>query len=196
MITERLRSETRPHHDAMEKVGFSNKIMDGSLNFEEYKILIRNNYIMNSIMEKAVSALPEFVNLEGLNFESRKKNALLEADLKVLGLDKDSLDALDYSLSFDNLHQALGAFYVMEGSTLGGSVISRHLAKNENLSSVNEFNFYGCYGDMVGPNWKAFQQVLIDNADTTERESIMVQAACDTFDYFRGIFEDSLAERV
>ncbi len=194
MITDRLKTETRPYHDNMERVGFSDKIMNGSLNLEEYKLLIRNNYIMNSIIEKAVSALPEFVNLKELNFEGRKKNHLLERDLDVLGLNKAELDALDYSMSFDNLSQALGAFYVMEGSTLGGSVISRHLAKNPNLASVPEYNFYGCYGDMVGPNWKMFQGVLISHADSTEKEDQMVQAACDTFDYFRGIFEDSLSK--
>jgi len=52
MITDRLRGETRPQHEAMEKVGFSDKIMSGQLSLEDYKILIRNNYIMNQIIEK------------------------------------------------------------------------------------------------------------------------------------------------
>lgn len=192
MITERLRSETRPHHEAMEKVAFSDKIMSGQLNLAEYKTLIRNNYIMNAIIEEAVSAMPEFVNLPGLNFEGRRKSAVLEKDLQLLGLDKNEIDTHSYSLSFNNIYEALGAFYVMEGSTLGGSVISRQLAKNETLQSVGEFNFYGCYGDMVGPNWKAFQQVLISTVDTQEKEDQAVASAGRTFDYFRGIFEDSL----
>ena len=182
MITERLRSETRPHHEAMERVAFSDKIMSGQLNLDEYKLLIRNNYIMNSLIENAAAKMPELVNLPGLNFEGRKKSALLEKDLQVLGLDKNEIDGHTYKMSFNNLHEALGAYYVMEGSTLGGSVISRHLAKNENLQQVGEFNFYGCYGDMVGPNWKAFQQVLVSTVDTPEKEDQAVAGAANTFD--------------
>ena len=191
MITERLKTETRPHHDAMERVGFSDKIMSGQLNLEEYKLLVRNNYIMNSLIENAVSQMEEFVNLPGLDFESRKKSDLLEKDLEVLGLNKAEIDSHDYSMDFKNLHEALGAYYVMEGSTLGGSVISRQLAKNENLKDVGEFHFYGCYGDMVGPRWKAFQQVLIEQANSPEAEEAMVKSAGATFDYFRRIFEES-----
>ncbi len=195
MITERLRSETRPHHDQMEAVGFSDKIMSGQLSLEEYKTLIRNNYIMNGLIEKAAESLEGFTSLEGLDYENRKKSALLEKDLKVLSIDQAELDKHAYTMEFTSIPQALGSYYVMEGSTLGGSVISRHLAKNENLSDVKEFNFYGCYADQVGPMWKAFQAVLIREADSKEKEDAMVQAASDTFDYFRGIFEDSLAEK-
>ncbi|MDX5321914.1 MAG: biliverdin-producing heme oxygenase, partial [Bacteroidota bacterium] len=165
MITERLKTETRPQHDAMERVGFSDKIMSGRLSLEEYKLLIRNNYIMNQIMERGVESVEGFTSIPGLNYESRKKGALLEKDLQVLGLNQAEIDQHNYAFQFNSLHEALGAFYVMEGSTLGGSVISRQLAKTESLQSVPEFNFYGCYGDMVGPNWKAFQGVLIEQAN-------------------------------
>jgi len=188
MITDRLRGETRPQHEAMEKVGFSDKIMSGQLSLEEYKILIRNNYIMN---QKGVEEVDGFTAIPGLNYENRKKGALLEKDLEVLGLDKAEIDAHNYAFNFSSLHEALGAFYVMEGSTLGGSVISRQLAKTESLSSVSEFNFYGCYGDMVGPNWKAFQAVLLEQGSDTEKEDQMVAGAAKAFDYFRVIFEES-----
>jgi len=191
MITDRLRGETRPQHEAMEKVGFSDKIMSGQLSLDDYKILIRNNYIMNQIMERGVEAVEGFTAIPGLNYESRKKGALLEKDLEVLGLNKAEIDANNYAFNFNNLHEALGAFYVMEGSTLGGSVISRQLAKTDSLSSVSEFNFYGCYGDMVGPNWKAFQSVLLEQASDATKEDQMVAGAAKAFDYFRVIFEES-----
>lgn len=193
MITERLRSETRPQHEAMEAVGFSDKIMSGRLSLEEYKILIRNNYIMNSILEAGVEAVPGFTAIAGLNYEDRKKGSLLEKDLVLLGLDKEEIDQHNYAFSFSSLHEALGAYYVMEGSTLGGTVIGRQLAKTPSLESITEFNFYGCYGDQVGPNWKAFQAVLLEQASSTEAEDQMVAGAAKAFDYFRGIFEDSQA---
>lgn len=194
MITDRLKTETRPQHDAMERVGFSDKIMSGRLSLDDYKLLIRNNYIMNQIMERGVEAVDGFTSIPGLNYEGRKKGNLLEKDLEVLGLNKAEIDAHNYAFQFDSLQEALGAFYVMEGSTLGGSVISRQLAKTESLKDVSEFNFYGCYGDMVGPNWKMFQGVLIEQANSPEAEDKMVAGAAKAFDYFRQIFEESKAQ--
>jgi hypothetical protein len=43
-------------------------------------------------------------------------------------------------LSFENEHEALGAMYVIEGSTLGGNVIAKQLSKTEGFDDVT-FNF-------------------------------------------------------
>jgi heme oxygenase len=195
MITERLKTETRPHHDAIEKVSFSDKIMSGQLTYEEYKILIINNYILNSLLEKELSGLPSFTGLPGLDWEKRKKTELLKKDLEVLGLNADEIDRHGYSYLLADELDALGSFYVLEGSTLGGAVISRFLRKNENLKDVPEFHFYGCYGDQVGPNWKNFQQVLVATASDTEKEDRIVASACKTFDFFTTLFQNSLAEK-
>lgn len=191
MITERLRSETRPQHDAMEQVGYSDKIMSGRLSLAEYKLLIRNNYLMNAITEQAMEAYPELTGHPALEYEARKKGALLEQDLLLLGLNKAEIDQHSYRLPVSNALEALGAYYVMEGSTLGGAVISRQLAKTESLQGVGQFHFYGCYGDQVGPRWKAFQAVLLSLATDAAAEDQIIAGANKAFDYFRQIFLDS-----
>ena len=67
--------------------------------------------------------------------------------------------AASHSLEFDNEHEALGAMYVIEGSTLGGNVIAKQLSKIEGFEEVT-FNFFGCYQENTGPMWKNFKEVL------------------------------------
>jgi heme oxygenase len=45
-----------------------------------------------------------------------------------------------HHLEFENEHEALGAMYVIEGSTLGGNVIAKQLSKTEGFDEVT-FNF-------------------------------------------------------
>ncbi len=195
MILERLKSETRPQHDKIEEVGFSDKIMSGQLTLEEYKLLVINNYRMHKLVEGALEQMPEIKDLEGLDFDSRKKTALLAEDLRSVGLNPDDYNTDDINLDLSNFHKAMGTYYVLEGSTLGGSVISRKLATNENLANagLKEFKFYGCYGDMVGPKWKAFQQVLVNVAADEAAEDKMVQGAAATFSAMTDMFVASRA---
>lgn len=190
MILERLKTETRPHHDRIEEVGFSDKIMSGQLTLDEYKQLVINNYRIHKLVEGAMEQMPEVKNLEGLDFESRKKTALLAKDLESLGLNPADYTTEGIALDLTDFHHAMGTYYVLEGSTLGGSVIARQLAKNENIAKegVAEFNFYGCYGDMVGPRWKAFQQVLLNVATDDAAEDKMVAGAGATFDAMTAMF--------
>lgn len=190
MILERLKTETRPHHDRIEKVGFSDKIMSGQLTLDEYKILIINNYRIHKLVEGVLETKPEVTSLEGLDFESRRKTALLEKDLLLLGLNPADYTTDDIHLDVNDFYGSMGVYYVLEGSTLGGSVISRQLAKNTNLTDagIAEFNFYGCYGDMVGPRWKAFQQVLLNVGTDTDKEDKMVAGAAATFDAMTEMF--------
>jgi heme oxygenase len=190
MITERLKSETRPQHEALETVAFSKKIMDGSLSLAEYKVLLSHNYIVNSLIEEKLQAMHEFKTIEGLDFDQRLKTNKLIADLEVLQLDKEVLDAQKPHFELNDKYEALGAFYVLEGSTLGGAMISRQLVKNENLKEVNGFHYYGVYGELVGPMWKAFQQVLINEAaGNKENEDKMVKKAAETFDLMKHLFD-------
>ncbi len=190
MILERLKSETRPQHDKIEEVGFSGKIMSGQLTLDEYKLLVINNYRMHKLVEGAMDKMPEIKALEGLEFESRKKMPFLVEDLKNVGLNPDDYGVEDINLDVSDFHKAMGTYYVLEGSTLGGSVIARKLATNQNLANagLTDFKFYGCYGDMVGPRWKAFQQVLVNVATDKAAEDKMVAGATATFSALTDMF--------
>ncbi|RZK54693.1 MAG: heme oxygenase, partial [Hymenobacter sp.] len=76
----------------------------------------------------------------------------------------------------DTWPQLLGAMYVLEGSTLGGQVIARQLAK----ANIPQRLYFSGYGERTGTMWKAFCQ-LLTQAATPENEADIVQSARLTF---------------
>ena len=53
---------------------------------------------------------------------------------------------------------AWGCAYVLEGATLGGQVVTRHLRRTG--FPDNTLHFYRSYGEQVGPRWRTFGALL------------------------------------
>jgi heme oxygenase len=78
------------------------------------------------------------------------------------------------------LEAALGSLYVMEGSTLGGQVISRILDRSPDL--IGRVRYFDPYGPRTGAMWRAFRAGLRGRvAAGADRRSI-VAAAVQTFE--------------
>ncbi len=77
------------------------------------------------------------------------------------------------------LQQALGCLYVLEGSTLGGQVVTRYLAGVPSMEDVTWFSFFSSYGAEVGPMWQEFGEFLTVHARGDDEA--IVRAACETF---------------
>lgn len=189
MITERLKIETKENHDYTEEIGYSKEIMSRTLNIEQYKELIAKQYVIHKYLEEQISQVQEINALTNINLSERSKLPLLENDLKILSVNDADKYNVDTDFKISNLNQALGAMYVIEGSTLGGSIIIKTLKRNDNLESIESFNYYGCYGEEVRNKWMEFQSILIDNAKTTDDENEIVEAAKKTFDFYSYTFK-------
>lgn len=162
MVSEYLKQHTAEYHDAAEKLFNSGKIFDKTFTLEDYKKIIGTNYLMLLNAEAEI-----FRNLsdrfsEKLQLHNRKKLPLIEKDLDSLALKTQSASE---ELEFSGKYEALGAMYVIEGSTLGGNVIAKQLSKTEGFDQVT-FNFFGCYRENTGPMWKSFKEVL--DSEVTE----------------------------
>ncbi len=120
----------------------------------------------------------------------RWKLPLLEEDLRALGHDAASLTRLPRASrlpSLPDVPEALGAFYVLEGATLGGQLLLRHLLRHFAPAGVGDFAFFRAYGEAVGPMWKAFGEVVTHASTTAASEAFdarVIQGARDTFDAF------------
>nr|WP_262512340.1 biliverdin-producing heme oxygenase [Adhaeribacter arboris] len=71
--------------------------------------------------------------------------------------------------------------YVMEGSTLGGKVISKIVYETLGYTPENGIAFFNGYGTQTGPKWKAFQEALTRFALTPAQEEAIVTTATRTF---------------
>lgn len=110
-----------------------------------------------------------------LEFDARRRSAILACDLTALGV--TPAPASREVTSVGGVSEALGWMYVLEGSTLGGRVIRRSVeAQGGDMAGLS---FLEPYGNAVGERWRAFLAVLDAETRTpADVEATVAGAAC------------------
>ncbi len=176
MLHERIKSATSVDHKNTESQSYGREIMSRTLTKAQYTDILIANYMYVSGWEEQWGKLP-FELPATLNMTGRKKTQLLKNDLHKLGINPNEIQVLSIDLPKDYA-QFMGRMYVIEGSTLGGAVIQKQLALNENLNGLS-FDFYGGYGPGLIPNWKTFLGELNQITEAAqEDEAISAAKAC------------------
>lgn len=96
----------------------------------------------------------------GVNLHERLKTPLLERDLRCFSVDPASVPVCGDLPVLLALPEALGCLYVLEGATLGGQIISRHLRETMNIVPDGGGAFFASDGRDVGLMWRAFRDAL------------------------------------
>ncbi|MBL8772825.1 MAG: biliverdin-producing heme oxygenase [Phenylobacterium sp.] len=99
---------------------------------------------------------PWLSGMAELDFEARRRSPRLARDMAVLGLRAPSGGGEPIRLR--NVGEALGLMYVLEGSTLGGRVIRRHVEGAG--GDLTGLSFLDPYGRRAGERWRGFLSVL------------------------------------
>jgi heme oxygenase len=108
----------------------------------------------------------------------RRRSALFAADLRALGAPAaGDRPRLPEPAGTD---EALGRLYVLEGSTLGGTFIDRHLAVLPHLSGVR-IRAFSPYGGETGAMWASFRRVVRQRVAAGGDADVMVGSARSTF---------------
>ncbi|MFS0838507.1 biliverdin-producing heme oxygenase [Paenibacillus sp. 1P03SA] len=181
-IVSRLREETASFHDRIEQNAYAKAIMDKSLTLETYKAYLEKFYGFILPSEKALGELPEW-EVRGFDIESRRKAPLLESDLEQLGLTKGQIGELPLCASLPDvstLPRALGYLYVLEGSTLGGQLITKQLKAVLSVDPEVNGRYFSSYGTDVRTKWTEFREFLLENVKEEEQDQV-VAAAKETF---------------
>jgi Heme oxygenase len=186
MILAKLKAETKDQHEALESVV---DVMDSTFTLDDYRRLITKFYLFYSAIEPSLPA--EQLKENGFDIEPRRKVPSLENDLRSLGVDPQVSVTAEIPV-FDNVAKAYGAVYVLEGATLGGQIISRHLSSALGITSETGASFFSSYGPNVGPMWKEFGAAITAYAEANGSEDDIVAGARETFDAFRRFFERGL----
>ena len=77
--------------------------------------------------------------------------------------------------------EALGRLYVLEGSTLGGTFIDRHLATLPDLADGARLCAFSPYGAETGAMWHAFRRVTREHVRDGGDADRLVAAPRTTF---------------
>jgi heme oxygenase len=68
------------------------------------------------------------------------------------------------------------AMYVMEGSTLGGQIIARHVQTSLFLTQDHGNAFFRGHGAQTGPLWKEFCDMLTTRISHDETDEVITSA--------------------
>jgi len=104
-------------------------------------------------VEASVFAAQDWSALGLPEAAARPRAPLLRADLAALGIDAAALPRATALPDVRGLGRALGALYVLEGSTLGGQVLAREVSRG--AAGVPTAFLHGA-GEATGPRWTSF----------------------------------------
>ena len=189
MNLENLRTATRAEHEGTES---GMPLMDDSLTSEQYADVLQRLYVVVRSWERwALANAPEDL---AATVEGRQRSGLIEKDLLCLGFSPGGRSLEFPANKIPGLHVGkatfrssfLGAMYVMEGSTLGGQYIAKHLEKTFQFTTGEGNAYFRGYGEHTGEMWNAFKTILIK---VPEDESAEVIAAAKAM---FGVFGDGM----
>lgn len=184
-LLARLKRETRPQHTRAEQ---ALDLLRPTLTRAQYAALLAWQRARQAPLETALesvlrAALPA-TDWAALDLPARRKTPLLDLDLRALGHapHPDLLPPAWLASEAD----AWGCAYVLEGATLGGQVVTRHLRRAGFPDAT--LHFHASYGEAVGPRWRTFGTLLgarhAAAGDPAEFATRAVQAARLTFELF------------
>lgn len=186
----RLREATRLAHSRVEAFL---PLLDPSLTIATYIRVLEAFHGFYEPLEPLVAAVLAVNPCAGQLAPGRGKVPLLLADLLVLGKTHADVQALPRCTDLPHVasaSHAVGVLYVVEGATLGGQVITRHLRETFGARVSGGTTFFSAYGDRTGSMWKAFSRHV--DASTCLDTDAARGAALQTFEKLSGWFEREL----
>ncbi len=115
--------------------------------------------------------------------------SLIEQDLRFLGTDRPELLPLCAQIaSIGSSESVFGSLYVVEGATLGGQYISRHVQQVLNVTPESGGHFFRGYGQRTGEMWQTFRSTLDSFALTQQTQDRVLFTALETFKTLRTWF--------
>lgn len=190
MITKLLKAETLQQHKELERIV---NVLDESTDLDSYKTLLLKFYRIYSALESQFP-IDELLK-QNFDYRHRQKLPLLEADLRSLDISATAVRLAPYRKVPDvsEVAKAFGAAYVIEGSTLGGQIISRHIREHLGITPDTGAAFFSSYGSAVGSMWKEFCDAANTFAEKhPEAGGEIVATAKETFAAFANCFLEPL----
>ncbi len=184
MLTTALKIQTASAHESLENSSLMMPLHRGEVTAAYYQQLLIKFYGIFMPLEESVKlhqqALASFLP----DIDQRRKATALTKDLAFMNTDTSDI-ALHNFKEINSPAAALGAMYVMEGSTLGGRFIAKTIQKHLNIDPEEGITFFSGYGQDTGTKWKLFQEGLLNfEANNSEAVPEVIAAANYVFKEF------------
>ena len=186
MLSEKLKEQTRREHQMLEvKMIKQIKLITDINKYSEFLLLFYR--FMNPLETQIDKQLdPGFLS----DYKLRRKSVLLVQDLSRLQSSAE-IFCYDEVIFITNNLEAIGALYVMEGSTLGGQIISKMINHQLGLEKI-PLDFFNGYKNDTILMWQNFK-IAMDQLKLNEREeNIIIRSANNTFKRFSNLFDQKI----
>tara|TARA_B100000508_G_scaffold24343_1_gene17493 strand:+ start:24995 stop:25543 length:549 start_codon:yes stop_codon:yes gene_type:complete len=168
LLIEKLRKETQAYHNKLDSHPILSRITTDGVELSDYIAYLKLFYGIHSILESEIKKhLAESIQFEG-------RLSAIKHDLSQY----NQLAKLANTSSFElSKTSALGAYYVIEGSKLGGKMIGKRLSQNLGLKN-DEMNF------LMNPSSYSWKSVIDQiNEVSSDAHHDVIEGAKQTFSF-------------
>ncbi len=179
-LAERLREETKTEHASTEKAMMP--LLKGSRDKETYSRLLCAMYTYLKPVEDAIFRKLDTTHLP--DQASRRNMDSMAADLQAMDARGCTEQKTTDLPQINTPAQAFGALYVLEGSTMGGQIVSQIIRKNM-PEDLHHTRYFDSYGDQTRAMWGRFIASLNAYGEAhPEMHEEVLSAARETFALF------------
>lgn len=179
-----LRSETAEIHEQLHRVASFQGLLDGNMSLEHYVALMTRLHGFYVPLDRSVLAACSRTDVFQGQFCYQPRAEMLAQDLATLGVSPGQVESNETCVDINSIETAealAGVIYVIEGSVLGGAMISKainHLPLSENVKRKNYWTWCRINGKA---RWAMTLQ-FVDELDCQGVDrALMVDAAKATF---------------
>jgi len=174
-----LRQNTAASHQKLEDSELSKAILLPDVTLADYQTYLVKMYGVTKACEDSVFPVIEEVVPD---LDQRYKSLHILEDLAKTGYSEEKLSSIPvFDYPFSSVSEALGFMYVIEGSTLGGRVLFKHIHQTLGLTSENGASYFWGYGSQTGILWKSFIAALTRFAVEKDESEKIIESAVQTF---------------
>lgn len=179
LIIATLRAETKIHHAELDHALYPMIIQTTSI--PRYTKLLSVFYGYFKPMQQQFD---QFLNDDTIpGYSLRRKPSWIRNDIQQCN-EVMNAPLCHHIPVMQNRYEALGAFYVLEGSVMGGAIISKKLKDQLNIDD-NCVKFFSGYGENNSSMWKDFLSVLDGIEEGSKEGALLINKAKDSFSTFK-----------
>ena len=182
-LLPRLKRETHSSHAALEAgIDFMNRFRTPA----DYRRLLEAFYGVFAPIEDRIGRNQSKLAAWIPDIGNRMRTAALERDLLVLGNESPKQLPMAPVPDYESLAAQMGCLYVLEGSTLGGQVLSRQIGQSLSYTPERGCAFFSGHGTSTGDMWRGFSRGIESYASVRQSEQAeVIQSAVKTFEVFQ-----------
>lgn len=179
-IIDELRKQTRQTHTELDHAVFP--LIQQIRTTDDYARMLRTFY---GFFQPLYDQFDQWLNDSVVSdYSRRRKPEWIIQDLQAIGATGTALPVCNNVPTITSQPEAFGAFYVLEGSTMGGTIISKKISENLNLNPGVGFRFFSGYGENNRKMWNDFITSMEAREENQKCLNSLIDLSQKTFHLF------------